>query len=248
MKTSLFILLAFASVSWLQAQDSLRCKSLSFEQGVNYLVNKDLYRSPYVYKGLNPFVGLGFERSSAKYIHRVSAGLTFGSVKTSFSPLASVYLANIDYSYLRRIASDRRFRVYAGPQLSGFSWTANYFPEMQVPNYAKVRSYLLGVSMGLGTQFTYSISPRSSFKLLLYVPLAAYAERPHFLDGSTPKDGFSLLGLWNPQVQATYEYKVSGKISLYASYRYQYLLYAAPKELRMLGNGLSFGLKIHFGK
>lgn len=249
MKTIITIFLSIISIAFIHAQDSIRSvKSISFEQGFTYLVNKDLYRSPYIYKGFSPYASLKAEKTSAKSIQRFSTAITFGNIKTSFSPLASSYLLNLDYTYMRKIRSGKRYSFYAGLQLSGLSWNVNYFPEMEVPRYGRVRSYMLGISAGIGAQFNYSLSRKSSLSLLLSAPLCTYIDRPSFLDGSPRQDRLSFLGLWNPQAQLTYEYKASERVSIFVSYRYQYLQYAQPKEIRMLGNGLSVGIKLRFGK
>jgi hypothetical protein len=247
MKTTICLFLILFSGSFLCAQDSLRSqKSISLEEGFTHLVNKDLYRSPFVYKGFNPFVSLTAEKSSTNLINRISLGFSFGSMKTSFSPLASTNALNLDYTYLRKISSSKRYSFYAGPQVSALSWKADYFPEMEAPSYSKVRSYMLGVSLGLAAQFSYTISPRSTFTLVLSSPFCTYMYRPNFLDGSPAQSKLGIFTLWNPQVQLQYEYKASEKVSLYIQYRYQYLQYPYPKEIRMLGNGLSLGIKIRF--
>ncbi len=239
-----YTLIFFAGLGYTaNAQDSIQRKnSLSLFQGINYTVQKDLYRSPYPYSGLNPLIGLKYERYTPKSFHRLSAELVFGKTKTSFSPLAATQLLEVDYTYLRKIISGSKINFYAGPQLNGTSWSIDYFPEMNVPNYSKVRSYLLGFSLGLALNMKYTLNSKNHLALTLAAPACAYLERPKFLDGSPKQNQFGVFNYWNPKVQLSYEHTVSEKFSLLIDYQYQYLEYSKPKSIRMMNNSLSLGI------
>ncbi len=247
MKTILFSLLFCVTASLLYAQDSTGIqKSFSLSQGYTHILTKDLYRSPYNYKGLSPNTELSFERSSSRSIHRAYAGLVWGTVKTDFSPLAPSSVLTVNYSYLRKLTSGKRFTVYLGPQLNGLSSSTNYFPDMPVPAHGRVHSYILDFSLGLAGQINYRINAKNSLHVFFSAPLCAYVDRPEFMDGSPRQIQFGVFNSWNPQVRFTFEHRLSKKVSVLLNYQYTYLHYEEPKAIRMLTNGFSLGLKLNF--
>jgi hypothetical protein len=111
------------------------------------------------------------------------------------------------------------------------------------PSYNKVHSYILSVSAGVAVNLNYTIRKKSRLNLFLALPICAYVDRPVFLDGSKHQPKFGALNYWNPQIQLTYKYKFSEKISTLINYQYNYLEYSKPKAVYMLGNSISLGIK-----
>ena len=247
MKKHLFHFLYLLPFYFVQAQDSIPIvKNISLTQGLSHIVTKDLYRSPYLYKGLGYTASLTFERISSKSIHSVRAGIVLGAVKISFSSPAPVNMLDLEYYYLRKIVENKQFKFYLGGQLDGLSWRVNYFPKMEVPSYAKVHSHLLALSAGIATRLEYRTGSRTAVRLSLHTPLCSYSDRPKFLDGSPRASQFAVLNLWNPKLEVSFKYNVSKKITQTINYQYEYLQYSKPKTIRLLSNGLSIGLKISF--
>ncbi|WP_293897792.1 hypothetical protein [Sporocytophaga sp.] len=189
---------------------------------------------------------MSFGINRKKSIQQIHCEYTFGSIRTSFSPLAPIHLFRMNYFYLRKVVNNDRYSFYAGFQLNGQSWTVNYFPEMQAPKYGQVRSYLWAFSLDAAAHFEYKINSRSRLKLAVSAPVCALVNRPHFLDGSSDNSQFGLFNYWNPRIHLAYEYDVSNRISLFINYNYEYLQYAQPKTIRMLNNNLFIGIKLKF--
>lgn len=242
MKTAI-ILLSIVFMTFAKAQDSSRATtSLGLELGPESTFVKDLYRSPYLYRGLNTYVALSLNRSGKKSIQSLRASYSFGKIQTSFSPKAPQDRIQLEYLYLRKVWTKKAWQLYVGPQLNVMAWQVNYFPEMQTPTYQGVQSYLVNASLGLGMQANFQISKRSSLSVSTSLALASYVQRPHFMDGSTLKP-WGIGNLWNPNVRVIYSYSLSRKVAITVGYQYAYVHYAQPKAIRMLNNGLSIGLR-----
>lgn len=241
MKRSIYLIICFLFLK-VSAQDSTSVSySGTLNAGIQSMVLKDLYRSPYVYRGVNTLLTLDVARTSKRGFQALEAGYGFGHVKSSFSPKAVDHTMYLNYKYLWKIRSGAKQDFCLGPQFVGQAWQVNYFPDMKVPDYSRVHTYMVGLSLGLGLQYRYKISNRSGLALALSLPLLNYVERPSFMDGNTP-NRLGILNLWNPNLKLTYTYKLSSKLYLNVSYQYGYLQYAQPKTVRMLQNGLSVGL------
>lgn len=242
MKTAI-ILLSIAFMTFAKAQDSSRVTtSIGIELGPESTFVKDLYRSPYLYHGLNTYTALSLHRTAKKSFQSLRASYSFGKIQTSFSPKAPQDRIQLEYLYLRKVRDGSTWQLHVGPQLNVMAWQTNYFPEKEVPSYARVQSYMVNASLGLGMQANFQISKRSSLSISASLPLASYVQRPHFLDGATLKP-WGIGNLWNPNVRVIYSYSLSRKVAITVVYQYAYVHYAQPKAIRMLNNGLSIGLR-----
>lgn len=237
-------LLSIAFLTFAKAQDSSKAAiSMGLELGPESTFVKDLYRSPYLYSGMNTYGALSLNRSAKKSLQSLRASYSFGKIQTSFSPKAPQDKIQLEYLYLRKVFTRQAFQLYVGPQLNALAWQVNYFPEMEVPLYARVHSYLVNASLGIGTEANFQISKRSSLSISATVALASYVQRPHFMDGHALKP-WGVFNLWNPSIRVVYSYSLSRKVAITVGYQYSYVHYDQPKAIRMLNNGLSIGLKV----
>lgn len=241
------LILFLSCTFFLQAQDSTKVRSIDLNQGLNRIILKDEFRSPYVYRGINTQIVVDAELSSLKTKHQFSSIFIFGTIKTKFSPLASNSIFSVNYNFLKPVLIRERISLFAGPQCALSSWRSVYFPEMEAPVYSKVQSYYLGISAGVAAQGNYNFNNAHSLEFAFSVPLLNYIQRPHFLNKEKIPNKV-ILNQWAPQFRVTYERKISTRFSFLINYHYSYLYYAHPKPLRMLTNSLSAGLKYNFYK
>ena len=239
------LITAFTFVFGAGAQDSVApVKVVCLHTGPGHVFFKDLYRSPYVYRGVNIQLSASFVRQTQKSVQRCQMSYSRGGVKTFFSNTAPDRQLYLNYVYLRKVSSSTEYNFFLGPQIALTSWYVNYFPEMKTPLYARVQSYLLAASLGVAGQCTYKPNDYSQFVLTAALSLLNYIERPSFMDGSKPQR-LGIFNLWSPQVALKYAYRINERLGLIFNYQYQYIQYAKPKELRVLRNNFSFGIAWH---
>lgn len=225
------------------AQDTSKVAyNATLDVGPQSVVLKDLYRSPYVYRGLYTFIGIGFARFSSTTIHALEAGYTFGAVKSSFSPQAKANALFLDYQCFGRLICTPKHGLAIGPQLLAQAWRVNYFPKMEAPIYAQVHTYMVALSLGMSIAYRHKISERSALSLRASLPILNYIERPRFMDGEVPQS-LGIFNFWNPTCKLNYTYNFSNRFCISMSYKYAYLQYAQPKTVRMLQNGISIGFE-----
>lgn len=240
-KIILFLLLLVAKQ--LSAQTTTPQHSLNISLGYTSILNKDLYRSPYLYKGVNPVIGVSYERLGRNAIQQVEITYTSGSIKTSFSPLASSKSLSLDYKFLPRIYQSPKTSLYLGANLGAFTWIADYFPDIET---AKTRSDILAVSFKIAARADFHLSEKSSLSIQASFPVSSYVNRPNFLDQKNRSSEFGLLNMIALDGKITYGYQFTQKWQGTIGYQYSYYKYKHPATVQMLQNGLSLGIKYSF--
>jgi hypothetical protein len=239
----LIMIVAFLDV--LHAQDSLNYSTLSIAIGGVRIANKDLFQSPYTYKGTNLLLNASYERFGVKGQHRVDFTFSGGHMESVVSPQAKNHLFMLYYDYLFnfKTTAARRFSPSLGMGLHSLLSNTNYLPDIEAP-----KSYLSG-----GAFFTLSgalsvrLNERSNFIVRVGLPVFGLVYRPDFeINGNTltepsyiGKGGLFSFG-------AEYDFKLSRRLSLRVAYQYNYFAFDRPRSIDVGQSGLSVGIRRTF--
>ena len=230
----------------INAQDSTRSSALAFNIGLNTTYNKDKFQSPYTYSGTNLLINSTFTRSQAKGQHRIDLTYSGGHIKSIVSPEANTTLLLLSYDYLlnlRSKKSDRKFMPSLGMGLHTLLSNVNYLPKIESPvNYLSGCAYLT-----LSGNASYIFSNKSRVTIQGALPFFGLVYRPDFeINGKTlTKTAFWAKGnLFN--VKLEYEYTLTPKLNITATYQYSYFTYDEPRPVTILQNGFLIGLKRTF--
>jgi hypothetical protein len=240
--------LAFLLVSLnvAHAQDSLKHSTLSINNGVNFTSNKDQFQSPYTYKGTYYLVNSTYTRSNAKGQQIVDFTFSQGKFGSIVSPKAENALLMFDYDYLFNIKTknaNRKFVPSLGFGLHTLLSNTNYLPEVE-----SSKNYLTGGSyLTLSGNFTYHINKRNALRMQFGLPIFGLVYRPDFeINGKTLiKTNFIGQSIQS-SAKLEYAYKLNPKLSLLATYTYNYFSYDEPRSITILQNGLLIGIRRTF--
>ena len=102
----------------LHAQDSLNYSTLSLNAGGSHLMNKDMFQSPYTYRGLNFSFGSAYTRVRSENLQALEFVYTGGHIQSIVSPKANNRIFVLNYDRLFRVgaasAANRRLNISAG--------------------------------------------------------------------------------------------------------------------------------------
>ena len=134
MKWFVGFILCCAEITHAQAQDTIRFSnnSISLTQGFCYVVNKDVYRSPFTYHGVLTQVNMNYRHTGIKSIHNLWAYYISGSVQTSFSPLAPSRITELSYDWQFKVHNTPKLSIYVGPSVNVYGWTVNYLSLIHI--------------------------------------------------------------------------------------------------------------------
>jgi hypothetical protein len=231
-----------ALLNVLHAQDSLIHSTLSIAIGGVGIANKDLFQSPYTYKGTNLLLNASYMRFGAKGQHRIDFTFSGGHMESVVSPQAKNQLIMLYYDYLFnfKTTSARRFSPSLGMGLHSLLSNTNYLPDIEGP-----KSYLSGGTyLTLSGALSVRLNERSNFSLQVGLPVFGVVYRPDFeINGNslTETAFIGKGGLFSFKVE--YDYKLSRKLSFTAGYQYNYFAFDEPRSIDVMQNGLSVGIR-----
>ncbi len=235
--------IVFALSNATHAQDSLKYSTLSFGMGLNSISNKDEFQSLYNYKGTNLLFNSTYTIFRMNGQHIIDLTYSGGQMESIVSPKADnrLLLFNYDYFFnLKKKTINKKFTTSWGIGLHTLLSNTNYLPEVESP-----KSYLSGGAyLTISGNIIYHLNKRNSLRMQFGLPVFGLVYRPDFeINGKTlTKTTFagksSLLS-----VKLEYNYKLTPKINLTATYNYNYFTFDEPRPITILQNGLSIGLR-----
>jgi hypothetical protein len=241
----IFVLALFVS-GVAHGQDSLKYSGISLSIGLNKLSNKDAFQSPYTYKGTNLLLNFMYTRAGRKGEHIVDVTYSGGQIKSVVSPEADNQLFLFYYDYLFNLRTknvDEKFTPSLGIGVHSLLSNTNYLPDVEGPV-----SYLSGGAfLTFSGNILYRLNKKSSVRIQAGLPVFGFVYRPDFeINGKTLT---KTTGLGNGNlfsVKVEYDYKLSSKLYLTASYSYNYFSFDEPRAITILTNGLLVGLRKTF--
>jgi hypothetical protein len=231
----------------LYAQDSLNYSTLSLHIGGSQVMNKDMFQSPYTYRGLNFSFSSAYTRVRNENREILEFMYTGGNIQSIVSPKANnrIFVFNYDRLFgVRPATANKKLSLSAGIGLRTLLSSTNYLPDIELP-----RTYISASAwLALSGSVTYRFNNNSTLSLKTGIPIFGVVHRPDFeINGKTltratfaGKNILFSAGL-------TYSYRLSPKVNLVAAFRYHYFTFdgRAP-SLSLLQNGLTMGVKKRF--
>jgi len=238
------VALALSSVA--HGQDSLKYSAISLSIGLNNLSNKDEFQSPYTYKGTNLLLNFMYTRARRKGQHTVDFSYSGGQIKSVVSPDADNQLYLFYYDYLFNLSAkkpDEKFRPSLGFGVHSLFSNTNYLPDVEGPI-----SYLSGGAfLTLSGNILYRLNKKNSIRVQAGLPVFGFVYRPDFEINGKTLTKTTVLGKGNLfSFKVAYDYKLSSKLYLTASYSYNYFNFDEPRPITILTNGLLLGLRKTF--
>jgi hypothetical protein len=230
----------------IHAQDSLKYSTLSFGIGLNTISNKDAFQSPYTYRGTNLLFNSTYTRFRTKGQHIIDLTYSGGQIESIVSPKADNKLLLFNYDYLFNLktqGANEKFLTSLGFGLHTLLSNTNYLPEVESP-----KSYLSGGAyLTVSGNILYHLNKKNSVRVQLGLPLFGLVYRPDFeINGKTLTKA-TLIGKSNLfSIKLEYDYKLTPKLDLTATYNYNYFSFDEPRPILILQNGLSIGLRKTF--
>jgi hypothetical protein len=239
----LLSILALALSNASVAQDSLH-STLSVSVGINKISNKDLFQSPYTYRGIAPRINAVYSNYTSKGKHTVDLMYSGGQIRSSISPQATNHLLLLNYDYLFNIRlTNQKVNVSLGVGIHTFLAQTNYLPKIASPiTYSTGGAYLT-----LGGQISYQMSKKSRLNLLAGLSVFGVTYRPDFEINGKTLTKTALPG--KPNLFCTrldYSYTLTSKLSVITTYTYSFFTYNEPRPIVILQNSLLLGLKKSF--
>ena len=263
---------AIAAVVGLPAPAQSYRNSIGLSVGTFRLRTLDQQASPLRYGGtIQPLYGLSYRHHTdrSRFNMRLAGGLgtmnpdRFGArtyttkfgdgTPFSYQISSELYHVHLEADYLRRVGSAEpgRFNTWVGGSLQESAWyadevgnmpwmvnTATLSPVVQTDYaFASNHSLTLRVDMavvGLITRAIWSNFPKSTSDNNV---LAYFKQGIH---------SATVGKLGNVNVQFGYNYRVSPRLSVGATYRGRYLSYPDPRPIRALSSSLSLEGEVYF--
>jgi len=231
------LVLALSNVT--HAQDSLKYSALSFGIGLNTMSNKDAFQSPYTYRGTNLLFNSTYTRFRTKGQYIIDLTYSGGQIESIVSPKADNKLLLFNYDYLFNFKANslnKKFTPSLGIGLHTFLSNTNYLPKVESP-----KSYLSGGAyLTLSGNIHYHLNKKSSVRMQVGLPIFGLVYRPNFEIKGKTLTKTTLIG------KLEYDYKLSPKLNLTATYNYNYFAFDEPRPITILQNGLLIGLRKTF--
>ena len=227
-------------------QDSLKYSAISLSVGLNKLSNKDAFQSPYTYKGTNLLVNFLYTRARRKGEHIIDVTYSGGQIKSVVSPNANNQLFLFYYDYLFNLRTknlEQKITPSLGIGVHSLLSNTNYLPDIESPV-----SYLSGGAfLTFSGNILYRLNKKSSVRLQAGLPVFGFVYRPDFEINGKTLTKTTVLGNGNLfSVKVELDYKLSSKLYLTASYRYNYFSFEEPRPITILTNGMLVGLRKTF--
>lgn len=238
--------LVFALSNVTHAQDSLKYSTISFGIGLNTISNKDAFQSPYTYRGTNLLFNSTYTRFRKRGQHIIDLTYSGGQIESIVSPKANNKLLLFNYNYLFNLktkSASGKFMPSLGFGLHSLLTNTNYLPEVESP-----KSYLSGGAyLTLNGKILYHLNRKSSVRMQLGLPFFGIVYRPDFEINGKSFTKTTLIGKSNLfSVKLEYDYKLTPRLNLTATYNYNYFTVNEPRPVIILQNGLLIGLRKTF--
>lgn len=245
-KYPMYFILVLALNNVVFAQDSLKYSTLSVGIGLNNILNKDKFQSPYTYKGTNMLFNSTYFRNRGNSMYIIDLTYSGGRIKSIVSPKADNKLFLLSYDYLFKLKpkkSNTKFTSSLGLGIHTLISNTNYLPNIELPN-----SYLSGCAyLTLTGNARYNLNNKSHMRALLALSVIGLVYRPDFEINGKSLTKIALLGKSNLlSAKLEYDYKLSSKLNFTATYSYNYFTYEKPRPITILQNGLLLGLRKTF--
>jgi hypothetical protein len=241
---SFVIVLALSNVT--HAQDSLKYSTLSLGIGLNTISNKDAFQSPYTYRGTNLLFNSTYTRFRTKGQHIIDLTYSGGQIESVVSPKADNKLLLFNYDYLFNLKTksfNEKFTPSLGIGLHTLLSNTNYLPEVESP-----KSYLSGGAyLALSGNILYHLNKKNSVRMQFGLPVFGLVYRPDFEINGKALTKTTLIGHSSLlSIKLEYDYKLTPKLNLTATYNYNYFTFDEPRPITILQNGLLIGLRRTF--
>ena len=239
--TILMFSLAFTSVA--QSQDSVRHSALSVSVGFNNMRNKDNFQSPYTYKGTNLIINSIYTTAGLRGQHIIDLTYAGGKMKSVVSPEAKNTLVLFNYDYMLNLKNKTVKKIFVpalGIGIHTLLSSTNYLPNIDLPV-----NYLSGTAfVTLSGNALFHLTKKSDLRIQGGVPVIGVVYRPDFeINGKTLTKLSSIGDGGIFSVKLEYEYKFTSKLSVAATYHYNYLSFDEPRPVTILQNGIFVGVR-----
>jgi hypothetical protein len=242
-KYFLSIVLTSSLINVSLGQDTLKHSTLSLGVGLNRLVNKDQFQSPYTYRGTNLLIRAAYTRTRKKGMHGIDLTYSGGPMRSVVSPKATNKLLLFNYDCLFKIrtkATGEKLTAYLGPGIHTLFNSTNYLPGVELSkNYLSAGVYLI-----LTGKIRYQLNKKSNISMRAGLQAFGVVYRPDFeIDGKTLTK-ITHIGKSNlVSARPEYSYMLNSTLDLTVAYDYTYFSFDEPRPIGILQNGLSIGFR-----
>lgn len=242
----IFLLFILFQLNVVLGQDSSTYSGISLRSGVNYILNKDEFQSPFTYKGINPLLNSTYTRSTSKKLLFIDFSYSTGSIKSTVSPKAKNKIAGFSFDYLFKLRLNgclSKFTPSVGFGVHALVSKTNYLPDIALPKkYLTAGSFLTLSGNGL-----YRINTKSNIGIQFNLSLFSFIYRPDFEINGNTLNTFSFIGKSNfVTAKLEYDYEISPKVKFTTTYGYSYFTFQDPRPITILQSGLLVGMKKTF--
>lgn len=235
------VILVFFVAIQTKAQDSLKFSYISIELGMNSLLNKDEFQSPYVYKGTNFSFKSTYTKVKPKGLHIIDLQYTQGNIQSIVSPSAANRLILLRYAYEFRLTDPKKvFSSFLGGGISSMNGITNYLPSIESSN-----SYITSISsFTLNGKMTYSLSEKFLLNLDVTLPIIGFIYRPDFdINGKSHSDINNIFeDIWL-HLNLEQEFRLNKGFFLKLGYHFNYFTHDKPRRISLMQNGFRLGIK-----
>ena len=228
------------------AQDSLKYSTISLGIGLNTISNKDVFQSPYIYRGTNLLFNSTYTCFRTSGQHIIDLTYSSGQMESIISPKADNKLLLFNYDYLFNLKTkgvNEKFTPSLGFGLHTLLSNTNYLPKIESP-----KGYLSGGAyLTLSGNILYHLNKKNSVGMQIGLPVFGLVYRPDFeINGKTLTKA-TLIGKSNLfSIKLEYNYRLTPKLNLKTTYNYNYFTFDEPRPITILQNGLLIGLRKTF--
>lgn len=246
MKKNIFGMIVMITLaSKIYAQDSIRYSTLSVGVGAQQIFNKDKFQSPFTYKGVNAVFSAEFSRVSSVAKQTFHVDYSFGQIQSAVSPSANNKMLFLKYDYLFNLTRNEssKFKFSVGPGMQAFMSRTNYLPGIELSN----GYYSAGVYLGISSEASLRLGKKSALQLKTYLPVAGLIYRPDFDINGKSSAHMKMAGtnlLFSSELR--YVYKVNHRVSVFASFNFNYISVEQPRPMNLLTTAGLLGMSRTF--
>jgi hypothetical protein len=172
----------------------------------------------------------------------------------SFYLVPTLYRGSISAQYLRLIKDDDRQKSFLGARLkNSFSYADGLAMNIWAMNLT---------DLSVGYEYSRQFGQKHQVEASIYLPVLAFATRMPYSNvvswpGKSQAAAFLEGGQWAwlgqyfyPDFEFAYQYSISKRNAIRASYRYRWLNYSQPRQIQMSDHqlGLAYVYKFQFSK
>ena len=246
MKCFISFIIVLVSSTIANAQDSSKYSTLALSFGLHKVSNKDIFQSPYTYRGTNVLFNSIYTRGGAKGQHILDLTYSGGQINSIISPQADNQLLLLNYDYLFNLRT-RRVNKKIAPSL-GIGLHTLLSNTNFLPNVASPTNYLSGGAyLTLSGNVLLHLNKKSNVRIQLGLPIFGLIYRPDFEINGKTLTKTTLPGESNLfSAKLEYDYKLTPMLNFTATCNYNYFRVDEPRPIAILQNGLLIGLRKTF--